>query len=201
MPPVIPDKNHQFDRTGRLAYTDPHKHDIFPGRTVFNRKISAGRLPGGHSGPCYYRGQLSAAGHINSTSVYRVGTEQSRRGCLASTGKTPEHFINEVMRFTRGWERPKIREELENSGIDPGITPDFRDLSFVQIDEFYPINPRHSNSFYSYVTRFYIDGFGIPREKALLITLKRLDWKRDDPRGCMAERRRRPLPAAQGGYH
>jgi glucosamine-6-phosphate deaminase len=42
-------------------------------------------------------------------------------------------------------------------------------LHFVQIDEFYPINPRYTNSFYSYVQKYYLEGFGMDPGKALLI--------------------------------
>ncbi len=85
------------------------------------------------------------------------------------TGKTPEYFIKEVRRFKEGWENRSIRKELENRGIDPSVKPDFKSLYFVQIDEFYPISPMQHNSFYYYVNEFYINGFGLDPEKALLI--------------------------------
>ena len=85
------------------------------------------------------------------------------------TGKTPEHFIRWVERLLRHWDEADIRAELEEAGIDPGRKPDLRSLHFVQIDEFYPIDPRQDNSFYAYVNRFYIDGFGLDPAKALRI--------------------------------
>ena len=42
-------------------------------------------------------------------------------------------------------------------------------LCFVQIDEFYPINPAQTNSFNHYVRNFYIDGFGLDPSICLLI--------------------------------
>lgn len=42
-------------------------------------------------------------------------------------------------------------------------------LRFVQIDEFYPINHRHQNSFYHYVQKYYVDGFGLDPERGLFI--------------------------------
>jgi glucosamine-6-phosphate deaminase len=42
-------------------------------------------------------------------------------------------------------------------------------LHFVQLDEFYPISSKQHNSFYNYVTNFYINGFGLDINKALLI--------------------------------
>ena len=39
----------------------------------------------------------------------------------------------------------------------------------MQIDEFYPISSSQKNSFFHYVNKFYIDGFGLDPKKALLI--------------------------------
>ncbi len=85
------------------------------------------------------------------------------------TGKTPEYFIKEVQRFLRGWDQKSIQQELESYGIDPAIKPDLQSLHFVQIDEFYPIDPAQHNSFYNYVQKFYIQGFQFDPARALLI--------------------------------
>ena len=85
------------------------------------------------------------------------------------TGKTPEHFIRWVERLTTRWDEAETRRALEDAGIDPGRRPDLRSLHFVQIDEFYPIDPRQDNSFHAYVSRFYLDGFGLDPDRALLI--------------------------------
>ena len=85
------------------------------------------------------------------------------------TGKTPEHFIKEVIRLREGWEATEVQRELEAWGVDPGRGCDLSGLHFVQIDEFYPVNPLHHNSFYYYVNRFYLEGFGLEAERALLI--------------------------------
>ena len=94
------------------------------------------------------------------------------------TGRTPEHFIKWVNRILTGWEDPQVRSELELSGVDPGWKPDMASLHFVQIDEFYPIDPTQDNSFFSYVNRFYIDGFGLDRSKALLIDCREIGLSR-----------------------
>ncbi len=85
------------------------------------------------------------------------------------TGKTPEHFIKHVTRFLQGWEEKNIRQELEHGGIDAGQRPDMRSLHFVQIDEFYPIDPSQHNSFYYYVEKYYLGGFHLDKDKTLLI--------------------------------
>jgi glucosamine-6-phosphate deaminase len=85
------------------------------------------------------------------------------------TGKTPEHFIKWVTHYLKNWNEPNIQTDLSDNGIDPGIYPEMKNLHFVQIDEFYPIHPQQQNSFFYYVNKFYIDGFGLDRNKALLI--------------------------------
>ncbi len=85
------------------------------------------------------------------------------------TGKTPEHFIKWVQHLINHWNEKSVRIQLEKNGVDPGIKPDIANLRFVQIDEFYPINPRQHNSFYAYIKQFYIEGFGIRRKNAMLI--------------------------------
>lgn len=85
------------------------------------------------------------------------------------TGKTPEYFIKEVQRLLATWESPATRAFLEERGLDPGTKPELGGLHFVQIDEFYPINPRHQNSFYHYVMKYYVDGFGLDAARGLFI--------------------------------
>ena len=85
------------------------------------------------------------------------------------TGKTPEYFIKWVNRFLKGWNKPDIRSELNEAGINPSIKPDMKSLYFVQIDEFYPINSAQTNSFSYYVKKYYLKGFGLDGRKAMLI--------------------------------
>ena len=85
------------------------------------------------------------------------------------TGKTPEYFIKWVIQLLDGWDKPDVKAELEAAGIDSSIRPDMNSLHFVQIDEFYPMDPQQQNSFNHYVQKFYIDQFGLDPEKALLI--------------------------------
>ncbi|MFC1635690.1 glucosamine-6-phosphate deaminase [Planctomycetota bacterium] len=85
------------------------------------------------------------------------------------TGKTPEHFMKWVRRLLDGWDTRDVRRLLEQAGVDPAKKPDMKSLHFVQIDEFYPIDSTHHNSFNYYVKHFYINGFGLDPQKALLI--------------------------------
>ena len=85
------------------------------------------------------------------------------------TGKTPEHFIKWVVHLLRSWEEPATRRLLEEKGADPALRPRTEGLRFVQMDEFYPIPSKQENSFHAYVTRFYLGGFGLDPERAMLM--------------------------------
>jgi len=87
------------------------------------------------------------------------------------TGKTPEHFIRWVDYYLNHWEQDAVCKELETVGIDPAKRPDMGSLHFVQIDEFFPIDPNQQNSFYYYIRKYYIKNFGLDPEKALLINI------------------------------
>lgn len=85
------------------------------------------------------------------------------------TGKTPEYFIKWTKYLLENWDKNETKRMRENNGLTIKSKPSLKDLRFVQIDEFYPINPRQHNSFYDYVTNFYIRDFGLDINKALLI--------------------------------
>ena len=54
-------------------------------------------------------------------------------------------------------------------GFTAPLPPRMDGLHFVQIDEFYPIDPSQQNSFHYYVARHYIKGFGLSPSRAMLI--------------------------------
>ncbi len=85
------------------------------------------------------------------------------------TGKTPEHFIKWVVYYLQNWNDAQVAAELEAGGLDPAKKPSTKNLRFVQIDEFYPINSTQSNSFSYYIKKYYIEGFGLDIKKALLL--------------------------------
>ena len=84
------------------------------------------------------------------------------------TGKTPEYFIKWTQRILDGWEKPDIQAVRKENGLELNKKPSLKGLHFVQMDEFYPINPGHHNSFHDYVLNFYLKGFNLDRNKALL---------------------------------
>ncbi|MCM8815072.1 MAG: glucosamine-6-phosphate deaminase [Candidatus Omnitrophica bacterium] len=85
------------------------------------------------------------------------------------TGKTPEHFIYWTSIILKNWFRKDVQRLLDSYEIDSKIRPVMSDFIFVQIDEFFPMNPRHENSFLWYINKFYIKEFGFDDKKALLI--------------------------------
>ena len=95
---------------------------------------------------------------------------ENPRGVISlPTGKTPEYFIKWTKYLLEKWDDKKVVEERKRLGLNVRKKPDLSGLHFVQIDEFYPISPEQHNSFYYYVNKFYIDGFGLDRGKALLM--------------------------------
>lgn len=85
------------------------------------------------------------------------------------TGKTPEYFIKFVQSYLKNWDRPETRATLEEMGLHAETKPNLSGLRFIQIDEFYPIDTNQHNSFYYYVNKFYIKGFGLDPARAMLI--------------------------------
>ena len=85
------------------------------------------------------------------------------------TGKTPEFFIRWTRYMLDNWDTAKGQQIREEYGLNLKVKPDLRQLRFVQIDEFYPISSRQHNSFYHYVLNYYIKGFGLDRDRSLLI--------------------------------
>jgi glucosamine-6-phosphate deaminase len=85
------------------------------------------------------------------------------------TGKTPEHFIKWTNRLLDRWDARENRRLMGNNGLLIDKKPSFRGLHFVQMDEFYPIDPKQHNSFYDFVRTYYIKGFNLDPARALLI--------------------------------
>ena len=87
------------------------------------------------------------------------------------TGKTPEYFIRWTQFLLKNWDNKKGKKFLDKYGLKLTSKPDLSGLQFVQIDEFYPINPKQKNSFYNYVNEFYIKDFGLDPAKAMFINV------------------------------
>ncbi len=94
------------------------------------------------------------------------------------TGKTPEYFIRYVEHYLASWEQQQTQALLERVGIQHSNKPSLHNLQFVQIDEFFPIAPTQHNSFYDYVMKYYIQGFGVSADRAQLIDATTINFPR-----------------------
>ncbi len=104
-----------------------------------------------------------------------MGTKNPDGVVSLPTGKTPEYFIKWFKYYISKWKDDDIQKELAFYGLDTTIIPDLRNLHFVQIDKFFPINPLQHNSFYNYIIKYYIEGFGFDKKKAMLIKTTELN--------------------------
>jgi glucosamine-6-phosphate deaminase len=84
------------------------------------------------------------------------------------TGKTPEYFIKWTSQLLSRWDDASNRDLMRRNGLNLTRKPVLEGLHFVQMDEFYPIDPHQKNSFYDYVQKYYIKGFGLNPANALL---------------------------------
>ncbi len=87
------------------------------------------------------------------------------------TGRTPEYFIKWVRYYRENWAKEVVKGLREEIG--PSLArlalPHVGNLRFVQLDEFFPMNPKHERSFQRFVRRYYLQGFELDESKALLL--------------------------------
>jgi glucosamine-6-phosphate deaminase len=110
-----------------------------------------------------------ALGLLTSLRFIEWVSENPKGVISLPTGKTPEYFIKWTLYLLHNWNSKKVRNYRETYGISNIEKPTFKELSFVQIDEFYPISSKQKNSFHYYVQNFYIKDFGLDPAKSLLI--------------------------------
>lgn len=97
---------------------------------------------------------------------------QNPRGVIAlSSGTTPEFFIKFLDYYKKNWRKPHVQAELASMGIKHKNFPDTTNMKFVQIEEIYPISPKHYKNVTNYVKRYYIKILGIKKENILLMDL------------------------------
>ena len=108
--------------------------------------------------------------------------EENPEGIVSlPTGKTPEYFIKWTEKILNGWENKSIEKIRKDHGLVINKKPSFKGLGFVQIDEFYPIDSAQHNSFYNYVNKYYINGFGFDHKKGLFIDCNSLPTVNQKP--------------------
>jgi len=84
-------------------------------------------------------------------------------------GKTALYFQSYTHFLLNNWDNEKGKELLKKYGLANTKKPNLSELTFVQMGEFYPIDPKQHNSLYNYAVENYIKGFGFNEDKALLI--------------------------------
>lgn len=95
---------------------------------------------------------------------------ENPRGVISlPTGKTPEYFIKWTTYLIENWDQKKVKDLRSKYGLGRMKNPSLKGLQFVQIDEFYPISSKQHNSFFNYVKKYYMGGFGFNPRSALLI--------------------------------
>jgi glucosamine-6-phosphate deaminase len=99
------------------------------------------------------------------------------------TGRTPEYFIKTLGRYKDMFQDPVVRAEIVSNGYTHDQFPDTSGLTFVMLDEFFPILPSHRNAFCSYIKSYYLPLLGVNADKVLdfdllarkVLTLEELD--------------------------
>lgn len=91
------------------------------------------------------------------------------------TGKTAQYFLDFTHLLLDNWNNKKGKNLLEKYGLEGVQKPDLSEITFVQMGEFFPIDPRQHNSLYNNATQQYIDALGFNKEKALLINSEEIE--------------------------
>lgn len=91
------------------------------------------------------------------------------------TGKTAQYFLRFTDLIMENWNNKKGKEILEKYGLTGIKKPNLSGLQFVQSGEFYPISSEQHNSLFNYVEKYYIEGFGLNKNNALLINSDQIE--------------------------
>ncbi|MFV0266261.1 MAG: glucosamine-6-phosphate isomerase, partial [Draconibacterium sp.] len=91
------------------------------------------------------------------------------------SAKTAQYFQNYTHFLLDNWDNQKGIDIRAKYGLADVAKPDLSGLTFVQMGEFFPIDPKQHNSLYNYAVEHYIKGFGFDAEKALLINSEEIE--------------------------
>lgn len=91
------------------------------------------------------------------------------------TGKTAQHFIQFTHLLLDNWNNKKGNDILKKYNLTELKKPNLGELQFVQMGEFYPIKTEQHNSLCNYAQNYYIEGFGMSKENALLIDSEKIE--------------------------
>lgn len=85
------------------------------------------------------------------------------------TSKTAQYFIHYLHFLLDNWNNKQGKELLDKYNLAISKKPDFSELQFVQMGDFYPIASEQHNSLYNFAKVNYLEGFGFNKSKSLLI--------------------------------
>ena len=91
------------------------------------------------------------------------------------TGKTPEYFIKWARYYLDNWDQESRDGMLKAIGLSDKPKPSCKKAHFVQLDEFFPMDPTHERSFRYYVKKYYLEGFGFDPDRAMLLDTFHVD--------------------------
>ena len=115
--------------------------------------------------PCIQTENLSELGKLTALHFLKW-VEKNPEGVIAlPTGKTPEFFIKYLKYYKKSKRDQTILKELQKFNIKK--FPDTSSLKFVQLDEFFPIDPSQKNSFTYFIKKYYIDLLDLKKENIL----------------------------------
>jgi len=119
--------------------------------------------------PCLVVDNFPMLGKITALRFIEWIKENPEGVISLPTGKTPEFFIKWAKYYLDNSKNKEVKKELETYEISTGKRPDTKNLRFIQMDDFYPMDPNEQNSFYQYINNYYIKGLGLDKNKALLM--------------------------------
>ena len=114
-------------------------------------------------------------GMLSALSFLEWVGENPRGVVSLPTGKTAQYFLRFTQQLLENWDTGITKEILEKYGLIDVQKPTLNELQFVQTGEFYPINPEQHNSLFNFVNKHYIEGFGLDKNRALLINSNEIE--------------------------
>ena len=130
-----------------------------------NRKLS---YPGEHI-PLIEVATVAELGKLTALRFLEWVIENPTGVIALPTGSTPKPFIKHLNYLKEHWTTKEIQEELQQYGIHSSTFPDTTQLKFVQLDEFFPIDPTHHSSFTYYIKTQYLPLLNLKPENVLLL--------------------------------
>lgn len=85
------------------------------------------------------------------------------------TGKTAQYFQHYTHFLLDNWDNEEGKSLRGKYGLSELSKPVLSGISYVQMGEFFPIDPKQHNSLCNYAVKHYIEDFGFDKEKSLLI--------------------------------